>query len=110
MNIEIIIGDGDKRAPDIVDELCTMDSCGIKRGKNFLTENGLDVIEYDLEVAPLETIPAPGSPVILQDSSLGKSFTAKMTGYVLTYSGMNGNNPVVAGTSLHIERRVAEDE
>jgi len=109
MNVEIILGDGDKRAPDIVDELITTDACAIQRGRNHLYENSDGTIEYELEIAPLLTNPLPGSKITVYDSSLGAEFESKVLGYMLTVENMNGANPAAIKTSLQIERQ-AEDE
>ena len=109
MRVEIIRAPGDRRAPDIVDELCTSDACALKRGQNYLDANCANVIEYDIDVDPLDDMPAPGDTVGIQDSSLGQSFTAKVQGYVISVSAMDSAAPLAVSTSLQIERRVIDE-
>ena len=109
MNVEIVREPGDKRAPDIVDDLCTTDACAIKRGQNYLDENGSGVKEYDLDVAPLDAMPAPGDLVGIQDSSLGQAFEGKVLGYMIVVSAMTDTAPLVVETTLQVERRMADE-
>jgi hypothetical protein len=109
MKVEIIREPGDVRAPDIVDELCTTDACAIKRGQNYLDENGSDRIEYELAIAPLDDIPSPGAIVGIQDASMGQAFEAKVTGYTLSVTAMSGTSPLTVNTTMQLERSMQNE-
>jgi hypothetical protein len=104
MKIEVIRGLGTKRAPDIIDELCTTDACGIKRGQNFLDEFGGNKKAYELEVAPMTTLPTISAMVGVQDASLGRYFSAKVTGLTLSVEGKTETTPLTVTTKIMLER------
>ena len=72
-------------------------------------QNSESKIEYDLEINPLDTMPAPGDIVTIQDSSLGQSFTGKIQGYTLEVIGMKQETPLIVNTTLQVERNTGNE-
>ena len=105
MKVEVIRGAGDKQAEDIIDALCTAESAGLQRGRNYLDENGFDKTIYDMNLS-YRLLPLPGAVAEVSDASLGQTFRGKIIAWSMQIDAMDAGRPASITTSLSVERSI----
>jgi len=101
MKVRVYRKTGDLEYPEIlVDELCTSESVGIEKGMCFLYDN-IDKLVYDMEVRYSGLLKI-NDVVFIDDSSLGESFYARITG--ISISGDMNDGSYVLTQTLTLER------
>ncbi len=80
----------DNPAPEIQeDSMCTNELSARERGRIYLDVNGFDKEWYEAET-PLRTLPLPGAVISVLDGSRGLNFRAKLVGWSVNASLVNG--------------------
>ncbi len=81
MKVIVSRGSGDNPAPDvIVDELCSTEMLGIKRGQTFLYDEGFDRLNFSLTVK-IPNVFLCGDIIEFYDPDFGNTYRGKITGF-----------------------------
>jgi len=104
MKIDVIKKPGDKRAPDIIDELCTTDAVGLQRARNFLTEQGTNKKIFTLDLFSNENSIETGQTITILDESIGVPVSGKCTSWSISVSGITGGAPASMTITTTVEQ------